>query len=95
MECPSCGKFTEASTFIFAKKMIECSCGLSADKNAEIYTCPLCDTQIDVQQQIKKEAIKNKGLASVIKYEGANDIFVWKHPIEDFNMGSQLIVHGK
>ncbi len=34
-----------------------------------------------------------KGLISVIKYEGANDVFVWKHPSEDFNMGSQLIVH--
>lgn len=31
--------------------------------------------------------------AQVIKYEGPNDIFVWKHPIEDFNTGAQLIVH--
>ncbi len=30
---------------------------------------------------------------SVIKYEGANDTFVWKSPIENFNTGSQLIVH--
>lgn len=29
----------------------------------------------------------------VIKYEGGNDTFVWKHPIRDFTMGSQLIVH--
>ena len=70
-----------------------CSCRLSADKNAEKYTCPLCETEIDVQKQIKKEAVKNQGLASVIKYEGGNDVFVWKHPIEDFNLGSQLIVH--
>ena len=32
-------------------------------------------------------------LASVIKYEGDNETLVWKHPIEDFNLGSQLIVH--
>lgn len=32
-------------------------------------------------------------IAQVIKYEGPNDIFVWKHPIEDFNTGTQLIVH--
>lgn len=70
-----------------------CSCRLSADKNAEKYVCPLCETEIDVQKQIKKEAVKNQGLASVIKYEGGNDVFVWKHPIEDFNLGSQLIVH--
>lgn len=30
---------------------------------------------------------------SVIQYEGGNDTFVWKHPIQDFTMGSQLIVH--
>lgn len=70
-----------------------CACRLSADKNAAKYTCPLCDTEINVQQQIAKEAAKNQGLASVIKYEGGNDTLVWKHPIEDFNLGSQLIVH--
>lgn len=70
-----------------------CSCRLSADKNADTYTCPLCDTKIDVQKQISKEKVKKQGLASVIKYEGGNDVFVWKHPIEDFNLGSQLIVH--
>lgn len=32
-------------------------------------------------------------IADVIKYEGDNSTFVWKHPIEDFNTGSQLIVH--
>ena len=29
----------------------------------------------------------------VIKYEGTNDVFVWKFPGEDFNTLSQLIVH--
>ena len=29
----------------------------------------------------------------VIKYEGGNDILVWKFPGEDFNTLSQLIVH--
>ena len=32
-------------------------------------------------------------IASVIKYEGDNSTFIWKHPIEDFNTGTQLIVH--
>ena len=32
-------------------------------------------------------------IASVIKYEGDNTTFVWKHPKEDFNTASQLIVH--
>ena len=29
----------------------------------------------------------------VIKYEGDNDVFIWKHPCEDFNSLTQLIVH--
>lgn len=29
----------------------------------------------------------------VIKYEGNNDVFVWRHPTEDFNTNSQLIVN--
>lgn len=32
-------------------------------------------------------------LIDVIKYEGDNKTFVWKYPEEDFNTGSQLIVH--
>ena len=32
-------------------------------------------------------------IAEIIKYEGDNSTFVWKHPREDFNTSSQLIVH--
>lgn len=32
-------------------------------------------------------------ITDVIKYEGDNSTFVWKHPCEDFNTNSQLIVH--
>lgn len=32
-------------------------------------------------------------ISSVIKYEGDNSTFIWKHPCEDFNTTSQLIVH--
>lgn len=32
-------------------------------------------------------------IASVIKYEGPHDVLVWKHPAEDFNTATQLIVH--
>lgn len=32
-------------------------------------------------------------IADVIKYEGDNSTFIWKHPCEDFNTTSQLIVH--
>ena len=32
-------------------------------------------------------------IADIIKYEGDNKTFVWKHPCEDFNNLTQLIVH--
>lgn len=32
-------------------------------------------------------------IIDVIKYEGDNTTFIWKHPAEDFNTMSQLIVH--
>lgn len=32
-------------------------------------------------------------IVDVIKYEGDNSTFIWKHPIEDFNTMTQLIVH--
>lgn len=32
-------------------------------------------------------------IADIIKYEGDNSTFIWKHPLEDFNSLTQLIVH--
>ena len=32
-------------------------------------------------------------IADIIKYEGDNSTFIWKHPCEDFNALTQLIVH--
>ena len=32
-------------------------------------------------------------ISQIIKYEGDNSTFIWKHPCEDFNTTSQLIVH--
>ena len=33
------------------------------------------------------------GKISIIKFEGDNTTFIWKHPSQDFDYGSQLIVH--
>lgn len=94
--CPICKEklVTEESKAVIVHiHCPSCSCDLQVDKNATSYDCPLCNTKINVQEKIKKEQISSKGLASIIKYEGTNDVLVWKHPIEDFNFGSQLIVH--
>ena len=32
-------------------------------------------------------------IAEIIKFEGDNSTFIWKHPCEDFNSLTQLIVH--
>lgn len=45
----------------------------------------------NVESVTKK--IKENAIASVIEYEGDNTTFIWKHPSENFNTGSQLIVH--
>lgn len=71
----------------------ECGVGLSATEGTSQYSCPICDNHIDVQREVTKEKYAKEGLISIIKYEGDNNTFVWKHPIEDFNTGSQLIVH--
>lgn len=94
--CPVCHQqlVTQESMSTLAEfSCPSCACKLTADKNARMVICPLCDTSVDVQKQISMENAKNRGFASLIKYEGGNDVFVWKHPIEDFNLGSQLIVH--
>lgn len=94
--CPVCHEKINASadkSVLVKVTCPSCACELSVDKNASQYTCTLCGTTFDVQRRIAQEKVKNKGTVSVIKWEANNDIFVWKHPIEDFNLGSQLIVH--
>lgn len=94
--CPVCHE--KIVTTLDNTKLVEFSCGqcgirLSVNKSASSYICPVCDHVNDVTERLKTEQIKKDGLASIIKYEGDADTLVWKHPIEDFNLGSQLIVH--
>lgn len=94
--CPVCKE--KINTQAEQTKMAEFSCEqcgikLQASRAAATYTCPVCDHVNDVQARLISEGICKDGLASIIKYEGDSDTLVWKHPIEDFNFGSQLIVH--
>ena len=95
-KCPVCGE--PINTMVEQDKNVEFSCGqcgvrLRSAKGVSSYICPVCDHVNDVAERLKTEEIKHDGLASIIKYEGDNETLVWKHPIEDFNLGSQLIVH--
>lgn len=71
----------------------QCGIQLHASKADPVCVCPVCGCENNVEQRAVTEKIKKDGLASIIKYEGDNETLVWKHPIEDFNFGSQLIVH--
>ena len=95
-KCPVCGE--PINTMAEQDKTVEFSCGqcgirLRTAKGTSSYICPVCDHVNDVAERLKTEEIKRDGLASIIKYEGDSETLVWKHPIEDFNLGSQLIVH--
>ena len=95
-KCPVCGE--PINTLAEQDRTVEFSCGqcgirLRTAKGASSYICPVCDHENIVAERVKTEEIRRDGLASIIKYEGDNETLVWKHPIEDFNLGSQLIVH--
>jgi len=75
----------------------ECHCNIQVVDEGHGPACPVCDHKFNGYQEIfgiiQRSKLVNDTGVSVIKYEGDNQTFVWKHPIEDFNMGSQLIVH--
>lgn len=95
-KCPVCHEkinTLDSSQKVEEFSCIQCGVRLATVRSASQYTCPVCDCVNDVQERMMSEKIKKDGLASIIKYEGDNSTFIWKHPIEDFNYGSQLIVH--
>ena len=104
-QCPVCGLQFDANNSIkgnyaatVQSKMAivncpQCACAIEIDKEKNLDFCPICNCEIDVKKELLKARLVNDSGVSVIQYEGDNSTFVWKHPIEDFNLGSQLIVH--
>lgn len=98
-KCPSCGQsidILQAATAAYKMTRVncpQCACAVEVDQTKETYFCPVCDYQIDVKKELAKAKLVSDSGVSVIRYEGDNTTFVWKHPIEDFNLGSQLVVH--
>jgi membrane protease subunit (stomatin/prohibitin family)/predicted RNA-binding Zn-ribbon protein involved in translation (DUF1610 family) len=93
--CPVCNQEILPATGqkLVAFKCPECGVSLQASNVGQEYTCPICDCHIDVQHEVAKAKYSGEGLVSKIEYMGDNNTFVYKHPIENFAMGSQLIVH--
>jgi len=98
-KCPICGEDIDIIQAATAKyKLVniscpQCACSIEIDETKPECFCPICDCKIDVKKEIAKSKLVSDVGISVIEYEGDNSTFVWKHPIEDFNLGSQLIVH--
>ncbi|MBQ7916644.1 MAG: SPFH domain-containing protein [Firmicutes bacterium] len=74
-------------------KCPQCGCEHTVAKDAADLECAVCGCKVDVQREIGKKKMREANAVSLIRYEGDNNTFVWKHPIEDFKLGSQLIVH--
>ena len=95
VECPVCHSHLNpfAGTNIVSVHCPTCNISLEVDRGASVYTCPVCDTEFDVQKQILKEKASKSDKITIVKYEGPKDVIVYKYPIEDFITGSELIVH--
>ena len=97
--CPVCNEPIEASRFAASTYRYttincpQCSCDVDVDKNSEIYECPLCGMNINVQAELARNDQTKGNKLSIIQCELDNKTLVWKHPIEDFNYGSLLKVH--
>lgn len=97
-KCPVCGRELSQLSATAKYKLVtvncpQCACAVEVDKTKDVGRCPVCDCEFDVKKELAKAGLTNDTGVSVIQYEGDNDTFIWKHPIEDFNLGSQLIVH--
>ncbi len=99
--CPACGKAVDMLTAVSGEpkfKMVQIDCPRCASHieiNAAkpVAKCPVCDHLFQTEKVVVKSELVADNKVSVIKYEGDNLTFIWKHPVEDFNHGSQLIVH--
>ena len=93
--CPLCHKKinTVAEKFAFVELICpNCSSKQKVNKNNATHVCSICGHEADVKKWISHTKLKESGNASVIKWDGSEDLLIFKHPIEEFNKGSQLIV---
>lgn len=93
--CPVCGEAINTiaeQTHTVEFSCAQCGIRLRTEKGRKTCTCPICAHENPVAEQVMIEDLKKSGLASTIKFEGDQHNLIWKHPIEDFCLGSQLIV---
>lgn len=93
--CPVCHQKINTVEDKFALvdlKCPTCSAIQKVNKKNTTHICTVCGEKFDVQKMIAQAALKESGNASIIKWDGSEDLLIFKHPIENFNLGSQLIV---
>ena len=60
IECPNCGKDTEASTGFLAKKKIDCTCGYTINVKTDKMSakmCPHCGNNVVYDQRDRKSVV--------------------------------------
>ena len=83
--CPVCHKKINTEEDLYALVHFTCpSClgAQTANKNAITHTCTLCGNVIDVKKRIAQEEHKKSGNASIIKWDGSEDLLVYKHQLK-------------
>jgi len=97
--CPFCNEKINITEAVSVKYQLvtvncpHCNQAVEADSTSHDFPCPLCGETFDVPKAVLQEKALKNTKTTVLQYEGDNRTFVWKHPIEDFNYGTQLIVH--
>ena len=96
-DCPICHRSINVavnSSGLETYRCAQCGIEVTVAKGTESGKCPVCDHyEPNIHQRVVALRASNEGLYSVIDYEGDNETFVWKSPIENFATGTQLIVH--
>lgn len=92
--CPTCHT-TETMQEVVSKMVSipcpTCKCIVDVPKDCQKFFCPFCDHEIDPQKEIaRKHLVGNETLSQI---EFRDDILAYRHATEDFNCGSQLVVH--
>ena len=94
--CPVCHEhlITEKEDYKFVEVICEeCSCHITAKKDDSVIECPICGKNIDVQKRLREQEYIDKQQPSLLKSAYENNVILYKHPLQNFRIGSQIVVN--